>query len=284
MRFKNILTYFYIALVTAVVLRTYQLIYAIDNVTGFFKQPYRTVGTLIMAAIFAIILSVGVISATVHRCPIKMPHVDYFTGGVALVTGLSILYNISTSAPTANVPSWQRILLNLTGLAAGLFFCLYSVKSVKKFKIPSFAFIIPVLFFIVKLIYTFTSVSSLALITDNILILLTYICVLLFMFELAKLANGLDSEKGYKKILVTGLTAVILCAVSSVSNILAAAVLNHTDLRESFSSIVSNLFIGLFIFRFIRIHFSGRNLRRHRHKKHSVKFMGGDGGNNFYMG
>jgi len=283
MRFKNILNYFYIALVTAVVLRIYQLIYTIDNVTGFFKQPYKTIGTLMTAAVFAIILSVGVISSTVHRCPIKMPHVDYLTGGASLVSGLSILYEISTSAPTANVPSWQRILLNLTGLAAGIFFCAYSVKSVKKFKIPSSLFIFPVLYFVVKLIYTFTAVSSLALITDNIIILLTYICILLFMFEFAKLANGLDSEKGYKKILVTGLTAVILCAVSSLSIIVAAVILNRTDLRENFSSVVSTLFIGFFIFRFIRIHFSGKNLRRHRHRRHSVKFMEGDGGNNFYM-
>ena len=284
MRFKNILTYFYIAVVTSVVLRAYQLIYTIDGVTGFFKQPYKTVGTLIMAVIIAVILSIAIISATVHRCPIKMPHIDYLTGGTAFLAGLGILYETLNIMPTANVPAWQRIFLNLTGLLAGVFFCAYALKSVKKFKIPSILFIIPVIYYIVKLIYVFTAVSSLALITDNIINLLMHISVLLFMFELAKLANSLDSDKGYKKLLASGLTASTLCAVCSLSQIAAAVMLNQTDLRDGFASIASTLFTGLFIFRFTRIHFSGRNLRRHRKRRHTVKFMEGDGGNNFYTG
>ncbi|MBR4072393.1 MAG: hypothetical protein IKK24_00500, partial [Clostridia bacterium] len=216
MRFKNILTYFYFCATIAVVLRTYQVFFTIDSLTGFFKPDYKGLGTVILLALGVILLSLLIVSFTVHRKPLKLPTVGYLDGGISFILGLSIFYDIMNTAPSAGIPSWQRLLLIITGVFAGIFFCLYALKCFKKFETPAITYIIPSIFWAVKLIYSFTAISSLALITNNIILLATNIFVLLFMFEFAKLANNLDANNGYKKILATGLTAVTLCAISSI--------------------------------------------------------------------
>jgi len=283
MKFKNILTYFYFALVTSIVLRTYQIFFTIDNVTGFFKPEYKGIGAILLLVLGAIAISVFILSITVHRRPLKLPKVSFIDGAISFILGISIFLDTFASKASASIPEWQFSLLTITGSLAGIFFCLYAFKCIKETILPSFTYIIPVLYGIIRLIYSFTAISSLALISKNILLIATNAFVLLFMFEFAKIANNLDTEKSYKKILCTGLTASLLSAISAIPQVLAIISNKVSHTEDKFTTLCT-LFTSIFIYRLIRTHFSGRNLKRHRRHRSSVKFMPGDGGNNFYTG
>ncbi|MBE6733187.1 MAG: hypothetical protein E7561_04230 [Ruminococcaceae bacterium] len=285
MRFKNIRIYFYIALGLGLAVRFFQYFYTMDFVTGFFKPDYKSIGIILVAVVFAISLSMAAVCFLVRRCPIKLPHVGHTAGSFALLNAIAILIDIATLHNGVNVPVWQGMLLKITGALAAVFFGAIFVKCLKNYKIPSLCFAAPVLYYLTKLIYSFTASSVLALISDHIYTLVAEIFTVLFMLEFALLANNLGGELGYKKIAATGFTAVILSAISSLPPIVTYLANRSLAVRVDFSSEFVMLTTACFIYCFLRRHFSGRNLkRRHKHIKHRSHLSDDKKSDNFYMG
>lgn len=287
MRFKNIRAYFYIATAAAVVIRFFHYFYTLDTVTGFVKPAYKLIGLGLLIALFAISFSVTAVCLFIRRCPVKMPRVNRITGSVSLVLALSILYSLIFVGASANIPAWQPLLLKITGALAAVFFGAIFVKGLKNFHIPTLCYGIPAVYYLVRLIYIFTAGSSLALVSDNLILLAASIFTVLFMLEFCFVANKLDQSIGYKKIAATGFTAVVLCVIASLPQVLSVMFNTPSAQRVDFPSSLVTLATGVFIYFFLRRHFSGSNLkRRRRHKKiaHTQILPSEENKNNFYMG
>lgn len=269
------MSFFSISLLACLVIRTLQLLFTVDGATGFIKAEYRPIGIAMMLILFLAVIVSVIIGISVRRCPLKMPKVSPLLGISSMLMGAAILYEVFSISVLRNSNIYQIIALEAFGCFAGIFFIAYGLKAFVKFKMSPVFFVIPVLYWAIKLIYVFTNISSLALITDNILLCVCYCGVLVFMLEYAMLANKINVERTSRILMASALCAANLSLVCSLPRFIAI-VTGHTEgLHESVSSMVTVLFTGVFIILFMWHYFRNKNLARHHRKNRnkSNRFM-----------
>ena len=255
MKQNKILIFFGISLVFSTLIRYIQINYTVDYATGFFKIGFETIGYIMLAAIIA----VSLVSAFFGKIAIKRPEKPTKNGIllsiVSVFPALSIGYEVFLAEMPLVTNPVLLVLLQLTGLLSVIFFLTYSVSDFINFKFPSICTVIPCFYIIIKIICDFTSISSLALISDNILLMGAYCFILLFMLNFAKLYNNIDENTNFRKILASGICASVLCISQSVpyfiTNIFNNWKYNHVTPWEN----ISLLTLGIFITTFILSHF-----------------------------
>lgn len=259
MQFKKIILFFLVALPLSVALRIIQLTYTIEAATGFFKQEYKTYGGYMLAVIFAFSIAVAIFAFTSHRSPEHPPKPNIFMSVSAVCLCFSILYELAAENFPAVVQPWQIALLKITGVATAVYFMAFALKRFFDFPLPDLCAIIPTVYFILRIICDFTAISSLALISDNLLLMAAYGVSLLFILNFAKLYNRTDREYNFRKLMASGLAAIILCLTQSVPHIIVNAVSDFSYLHTSMEANVTVLFVGVFISAFVFSHFSHQN-------------------------
>ena len=285
MKYKNIIFFFAIALPVSVVVRLLQIIYTIDALTGFFKQPYRSMSTTMTIVMLLACAVTAILSFTTHRSPEKPPKVNIFLGLTSVALGASILIEIVTEHLASSIPLWQILLLDISGLLATAFFLAYGAGAVLKFKLPGLLSVFPCIYWIARLICVFMSVSPLALISDNVLILACYCVSLLFMVNFAKLMAGIKDDYNFRKLMSFGFVAVILCAADGIPRAVLMMTGRAAYLHSSVSATYTVLAAGLFILAFTLSHFGRGNLSfKRRLETTSTEFMPDDGSySDFYV-
>lgn len=216
MNFRHLMALFGVSLPLCVLLRVLQLKFTIEENTGFINPEFFLISVLIMVIIFiavAVVVFVSFAAKTAKRKPsVIKPGLSI----VSLCVSASAIYEfIEALKPTA-VNMWYNNLFVVLSLAAALFFIALSVKNIYDYPLPKLFYILPVLYMVVKLISMFISISSLALISDNVFMILSYCCILLFWLYYSKVENEVECEKSRKLMLVSGMTATMLCAVNSL--------------------------------------------------------------------
>ncbi len=259
MKFKKIVFLFSVALPLCIVMRLLQLIHIVETKTGFFKPEFKNEGIYMLAIIFAFAIAVVIFSFISHRAPDAPPKPNIFMSIASVLISLSILFELFTEKFPTAVHGWQIALLNVTGITAAVFFFAFAMKLFFSFKLPKICFIIPTVYLVLRLICDFTAISSLALISDNLLLVLSYSAALLFMLNFGKLYNEIDSEYNFRKLMASGLAAVILCFTQSVPHIIVNVMNEFAYNHTSMASNVNVLCTGLFIVTFVFSHFSKTN-------------------------
>lgn len=251
MKFRHIMTFFLITLPFCVALRSLQLIFTVENNTGFIKQQYSGISAGIMVVIFAAIAVLSVTAMAVNRPPYDKHNMRPGLALFSIAVSVVFIYELTQIVGSMNVNLWQNFLLIVLCFLSALFFMAYGITNVYYFKIPPILYLIPVFYSLIKLIVSFVSVASIALISDNVFMLLTNSAILVFMLEFAKYANNINNESNYKKLLGTGMAAVTLCFTSTLPQLIAATCGKNEMLHESVSSIFTTIFIGVFIISFL---------------------------------
>lgn len=282
MHFKNIVLSFWVSFALAVALRTMQIFFAVDSATGFFKPAYVKIGLIITVLIFIIAVLMAASSLMVRRAPVKMPKLSRKIGVASVLLAGSIAYDLSALSST--VPAWQITLTLILGSVSVLYFLALGVKCFVSFKLPQIFAVLPVLYFCAKLIYFFTAISTIALVTSNLFLLIAQAFTVLFMFEFAKLANNIDADNSYKRICFTGFLSALFCAIASIPSLLSALLSNLQTPLSSLSSHLCVFFAGVFIYLFIRRYFSGKNLKHHKRYRTHTRFIKSDHSDKFYVG
>lgn len=261
MKYKQIILFFVIALPISISLRLVQLFQTIEPVTGFFKHEYEGVGSFITIIILAIAAVLALFAFFSVRVPLKIPKVAL---GMGLASGLlasAISIELFFGYSTFGTVVWQKLLLYVFGIASVIWFSVYALKDFIGIPIPRITALIPCVYFILKIICNFAGISSLALISDNVLLIATYCVILLFMISFAKAYNNVTVKCGYKKLLATGLASSVLCFTQSVPNVIYHFA---QDQGYSHTAMVTNLsvfFTGIFIISFLVVCFSNKNTR-----------------------
>ncbi|MBQ3817244.1 MAG: hypothetical protein II802_03100, partial [Clostridia bacterium] len=165
----------------------------------------------------------------------------------------------------SSIKIWQIISLDITGLLTMIFFIIYGLKMFIDFPLPGIFPIVVPLYWIVKLICIFTTVSSLSLITDTVMTLACQCFALLFTANFAKVFNKIDDDKLFRKVLSTGLSTSILCLCDSIPRIYLTLSHREQYLHSTATSTLSLLATGLFALIFTISFFSNNNLKHHHH-------------------
>lgn len=270
MKYKKIVLFFCLTLPLSLLLRTLQLFFTVETDTGFFKIEYKTVGFYFLALIIAVCVSMAIICFTGHRNPEHPPKINPFIAVSSFLVVISIISSIFDQSFLEVVMHWQTTLLTISGVLAAIYFLLYGMSGFININLPPILSIFPSAYFIMKIISSFTAISSLALITDNILILAAYCVILLFLISFGKLYNGIDSEGNFRKLMASGFVSVILCFTQAVPHFIINFATDGAYLHTSNATSLSLLGFGIFIAAFTFSHFSLSNIKTVRTHKTST--------------
>lgn len=262
MKLNKIWLFFYTALPVSVALRIYQLLFTIDGKTGFYTETSGNYGIILLVLIFLFAAAVLIFGFFTHNRPENPPKTNLFLSFAILPIAATILYESFISNVPISMIGWQNIACKGIGIIAIAFFLWYALSYNIVFRTPPALTTIPVIYFTVRLVCDFTAISKLALISDNIILILTYCVTLLFWLNFAKLYNNVGTEKNFKNLLATGLCSAILSLVNSIPNIFVNIISENEYMHTPMTTNNLFLFNGLFIIVFLHSHFSKKNLSK----------------------
>lgn len=274
-KYKKIVLFFLITLPLSILMRTLQLFFTVETNTGFFKTEYKTAGFFLLIMIIAACACVAFVCFTGHRNPEHPPKINPVMALTAFLTAVCIVVELFTDGASGVVMPWQTLLLTVSGLLSALYFLLYGISGFIKFELSPLFSVIPSVYFIMKIICAFTAISSLALISDNILVLSAYCVMLLFFLSFGKLYNGIDQERNFRRLMASGLVSLLLCFTQGlphiIINLATAGSYQHTSKVSNYSLIAFGMFIASFTFS----HFSLKNTKVIRSRKPREEEDGG---------
>lgn len=264
-----------------VILRTVQLLFCTDS-RGFIISEKKE-ECFFLLLVCALLTSVAVGAGLfIRRCPEKPPKSNAFLSGASLVFGGWILIEAFTAVSPSSVPLWQPLLMNIFGAFSSLLLIAYAAAPLLKKEIPGILFILPVLYMMMRMIWIYTALNTLALTVEHIFLLLACGATLIFMHQLAKLFCGLGGENHFKHIMIAGICAVIFDADYAIPNIIAEIKGAQPLSGESVASELLILLSALFILCFLLCYFSKRNLKARHSHRHIESFSIGE--TDFYIG
>ncbi len=259
MQYKKIMLFFWPALALCVILRTLQLVFTIEAGTGFFVPEFSHYGWYILAVIFLFGLVSAAFAFTAHRSPEAPPRINIFISAASLILAIIIPVELLTLPSGVAVPVWQEFLMRLAGIAAAVFFAAFGLSKFLDFKIPSPVFMAPAIYLVIRVVYEFSAMSSLAIISDNLVHMAAYCSALIFMLNFAKLYNRVDEEYNFRKLMASSILAVVFCFTQSVPQIAVRLITGTSYLHISFVANLSVFGLGVFIMVFMLSHFSREN-------------------------
>lgn len=261
MKYGKILLFWALALPISITMRLVQLFGTVEGNTGFFKQELAGFGnaiTVIILCFAAVGVFFGFIS---HRAPESAPERSPIIAAISICFAAATFYELATIKTAAFAGVWQVPFLKVLSVLAIVFFVVYALSLVSDIKIPRGLFAIPVLYFIAKIMCDFTSIASLALISDNVLYLASLCSSLVFFLQFFKLYANLDKERNFRKLLASGIAASIFCLTQSVSYVVYNMMNNVGYSHLSAAANYSLLATGLFIVIFVLTHFKRKSRR-----------------------
>lgn len=250
MKHRHIINLLWIALPICVILKLIQFVFTIDTTTGFIKQQYKDISTLITLVVLAAVAAMCVLAYFAEGVSKKHGEVRPILAITGALTGGMFVYE--TVSGLSTLGNWYGILLVLLSLLSAFVFVAFGLKNIYPYNFPSLLLAVPVVYYVVKLISLFTSTSELSLVTENIFLLFTNSALLWFLFEFANYENELsDPKTAHKKIFACGITAVMLCVITALPKLILL-IGNKTDvLRGDISASLLMLSQAIFILSYI---------------------------------
>lgn len=250
MKYNKIITFYFAALPISLCLRCLQLMFTIEPKTGFYIPESKGMGTALLILILLCSLFVALFARLTYKQPECLPRINIWLSLSSVLLAAGIISETFFTDLSLPILGWQNILLKIVSVCTSVYLLAFALSPFLGFKIKPILASLPVIYSIIRLICDFTLVSKLAIISDNILLIAVYSVSMFFFLNFAKLYNGIDDDKNYKKILSYGLTLSVLCFTSSVPNLLFSAIFDGYDHISLFSGITV-LFIGIFATAFV---------------------------------
>ena len=245
MKLSKIFILFAVTLPISVLLRFWQISYTIDFETGFFKREQTVLGIVLLCLIGAACLALAVFSHFSFRTPEPKKR-NIPEAAVSFLCAAVLGFELVKESFAGTVLSWQLALLSVTGFATVLLFLVHGISLIIDFPLPKLCYAVPTLYFLVRLICAFTSISSLALISDHLILMATYCTGLLFFLHVGKLQNGIDPDHTFRRLLGSGLCFILLSAVQSLPYFIFNSLLKKPYTHTTFTANLSLLVFGLF--------------------------------------
>lgn len=239
--------FFFVATVSAVVIRAIMLFFTIDPQSGFFKKEYGA-ASILMMAIIAAAMCLLYFFARVSKDPIppRKPG-GLFVAAGGLFLAVVILYDTFFYPMEYAAPGWQTSAQTVFAVGAALTLIFVSAAAVFPFSFPPIITLIPLLFWFMRLIIVFTAYTTLATVSDNLFELASLGLILIFFLQYAKIYTSELTEKGGKRTFAIGLSAAGVCLTNSVARILVQLTGHADRLHSTDMPPITCLAAGIFI-------------------------------------
>ena len=235
-----------------VVMRTVQSLIMVERGSGFFIEGYSTVAAAMLIFMFAIIVIAAVYAFLYPKVPQKAPEKNGAIGIVSFLLAFAVIYEVLFTEISVNTPFWQVVLHLTLGAATTVIFFLHGISAFAKFRVPPMLNIIPVLFWIIKLIIIFSNYSSLAAITENVFELASLCAILVFILQFAKHQNDIAPQKTGRMLLPISVITFMLCGAYAIPQLIlyfsGNKDLAHTSNVTFITSFAMMLFVGVYVY------------------------------------
>ncbi len=268
MKHRQIINLFCIALPVCVLLRAIQIHFTIDGTTGFIKQQYNDIATLITLVIFATVATMCVLAFFTENIALKKTGLQPAVAIAGMLT--SGMYLFEAFSSISEIDGIYGILLMFLGLLSAITFLAYGINKIYPFAFPPITLIIPTIYYVVKLIKLFISTSSLSLVTENIFLLFANSALLWFAFTFASFENEIENlSKRPKTIFACGITASLLCFVTALPKLLLVSDQNVQLSLADISSLLLMVSQAIFMLSHIICNFCPKEPAKKFTSKHS---------------
>ncbi len=250
-----------IAVLSAVcgaVLRVLQQLFVIESKTGFFKRGYDAVGNIITFSILAIIAVTSILWANSDFVPETFVKKTKTFAIFELLLSLAVIYDVVFTADLA-AASWQANLLRIVGIVTAAYLICKAASVISTIKVPSILAVLPVFFWLVKIISVFSVYSQVSTIADNIFELLAYCGAAVFFLYYARFINSVESVKTVQALLPVSVATFLLCFIYAAPRIVL--VFMGRPVHSANFGFVTTIVTAAFIVCFSLIVFSDDNLR-----------------------
>lgn len=255
---------FLVSLPLCVAVRFFQIVTTVDYSNGFFINGREIFGYLALLFILLVCAALVFISFKTFKEPIAQPKTGWL---IVLFSGYvsgRLFWQLFGEVMSFSMPAWQVLVVKVVTVVTMIYFSLLFWQKLLKFKLPPMIHIIPAIYAIIKTIFTFINISSLSVISDNVLLMACYCVLMLFFINYARIYNGVQVKGATKKIMGYGFLSAVLCFTNSLPTILISAFTGEQYLHSNSS--VNNTFLafGFFIVIFL-CEYLGQHLNKEEH-------------------
>ncbi len=237
-------------IIAAFVTRLVQIFTVIDFKTGFYEIKHSVSGLALTVAV-AVICAVAAMVARFDKAAFAdRLSVGIITPITSGILSIALFYELFVEKFAVQGLAWQVVLMKVVGLLTAAYFAVLAVSWFLKFSLPDMLHALPAVYMIIRIICSFINISSLSLIAENIFLLASYCCALLFFVGYASFYCLEDQSP--RLLYMKSVLAFSLCFVTGVSNIVANTVskggYTHIPLESQVALTAFSLFIAGFVF------------------------------------
>lgn len=234
-----------IATLSAIILRNVMSFFIIDVDSGFIRNENLGAAVFIIISLLLAAVTVCLLGRNNQQKRLS------FTGGFPFVSSLllGIALIISAFMPSM-LPTWQKSLEALLSLAFGIYLILYIFGNTGKIKLNDILWVVPVVYWLVKLVNVFTTYSALSNTFDNVYEIFTLCSVLFFFLSLSKCLVLEAEEKNLKALNISSYLGCFMAFTCSVPKAIMVLTNNQSILGDN-KSFTILLLTGVYILSFI---------------------------------
>ncbi len=220
MNFKKNIGCLSAALLVCILIRVLQISFLIEYSNGFYFVGKEFLGNLCLVLIALVCAALVFFAFKAEKITIALPKTDWLLAVVSFIVSITLFCELFGENMPMTMLATQVLLLKLVTAFTAVYFMVFCMQYVMGFKMPPLLHIMPIIYAVVKTIFTFINLSSLALISDNILLLAAYCSLMLLFISYGKLHNGIEEKRGFTKFLAISCVSAVITITASVPNII----------------------------------------------------------------
>ena len=248
-RYKNYLM-LSVATVAAIVMRTVMAFFIIDQNSGFVNNENMAYAVFIIVIILAAAAVVYLQALTSPLEKLKAPDfAGVFRIIISILLALAIAFDVSVNQTSYLLPLWMTRAYTVISVI----FMAYLMFSAFKRETPPLLSVIPVIFWLLRLVMAFLEFSSVSNTVENLLELLTICIILLFFLTYGK---AICLEPVVKLLRKLNALTYLACYMAFVTAIPKAVIvfsgyenILHENNRSFIVTLLTGFYILLFIFK-----------------------------------
>ncbi len=201
-------------------IRIFQIAFLVEYSNGFYFTGKEFLGNLCLILIALICAAIIFFVFKAEKTAVAPPKTDWLLAIVSFVVAVTLFREIFGENMPMTMTAGQVFTIKIVSAFTAVYFIVFCMQYVLNFKMPPLLHLMPIIYAMVKTIFMFINLSSLALISDNILLLAAYCSLMLLFISYGKFHNGIEEKRGDTKLLATSCVSAIITITASVPNMI----------------------------------------------------------------
>ncbi len=246
MKTKNLFIFSFSLAVICTAIRTAVILYTTEGTTGFFVARLASLGIFLSVSVFILALVAFLFGFFTDKKPCANFKLNKVSGFLAVICGILILlYPVLFKTPS--IIPWQNNFTVFFSLLTGIWFAFFGISAFIEIKIPPISYVIPMFYYLMRLVLIFTTFSSSALVSEHVFSLSYRCLILVFMLMFLRTCAGLITPRTKKFFLPVSMATFVLTFTSVISRLIVHFSLGdtfiHGDVPIDYDGIALCLFI-----------------------------------------